>query len=649
MMLATGTTVQLKTAAQLVKERRIDFRRAQKASNAGMSVTKAGASTASAKASKATAGAIVAVDDIHALVRWAQPRKIGPGLMNLGNTCYLNSVLQCLVYSPAFAQYLIPRATNQPATKHITPHAGGSPFHAEKAMARFLSLMHSPTAPRVMQPRDIVVNLKQIAKGFRIGRQEDSHEFFRHLMDALHKASLRQAGLTDKSPLANSTLVHSVFGGTLRSHVQCAKCKYVSERVEPFLDLSLEVSSGISSISAALAHFTAVETLDAANAWKCSGCSQRSKASKGLNVHDIPNALVLHLKRFDAFHGKLKKHIEFSETLNLNNGGAKGGRILSKPHEYATYALTAVLVHAGSSPDCGHYYAFVKSPAGTWHEMNDETVRVVNIHTVLQQRAYMLFYSRQLPPPVVKSKPPVAPVKANMSEFPAKLTTSPAVPTASDDGETSQESMSGDDENYSLQHRKVARASVAESSSPVKGIQKEKGPVHFLQKPTRSAYGPVFLGRLWRHHRFHAAAWKRHGVPHSSGEVFPAAVEKSENGGAEASTDPSRRPVEQHVVIKAGFRPHAKFQNSLLSADVPQWRDDDEDVSADLQIQHNQKVRQLNAELWQAKRSKQLDFWDQTLDQGKLKKVKKRKEFVSNEGKANQFQRVLDAKKPKRV
>ena len=40
-------------------------------------------------------------------LNWSKIRKIGIGLLNLGNNCYLNATLQCLAYTPPLSQWLV--------------------------------------------------------------------------------------------------------------------------------------------------------------------------------------------------------------------------------------------------------------------------------------------------------------------------------------------------------------------------------------------------------------------------------------------------------------------------------------------------------------------------------------------------------------
>lgn len=42
-------------------------------------------------------------------LKWNQVHRIGAGLQNMGNTCFLNSALQCLTYTPPFANYMLTR------------------------------------------------------------------------------------------------------------------------------------------------------------------------------------------------------------------------------------------------------------------------------------------------------------------------------------------------------------------------------------------------------------------------------------------------------------------------------------------------------------------------------------------------------------
>ena len=58
-----------------------------------------------------------------------------------------------------------------------------------------------------------------------------------------------------------------------------------------------------------------------------------------------------------------------------------------------SYSLYGVICHAGSGPNSGHYYGFVKSASGQWYEMNDESVSSTRAPVGLKS-AYILFYIR---------------------------------------------------------------------------------------------------------------------------------------------------------------------------------------------------------------------------------------------------------------
>ena len=127
------------------------------------------------------------------------------------------------------------------------------------------------------------------------------------------------------------------------------------------------------------------------------------RARKRVAIWDEPNVLVVHLKRFSTSPfgysgGKIGRHVEFTLSLDLAPysafrllaGTAGGGDRLV----CSRYDLVGVLVHQGGSVHSGHYYAYVRDSSGRWSCANDETVYRVSMEHVLQQQAYMLFYTR---------------------------------------------------------------------------------------------------------------------------------------------------------------------------------------------------------------------------------------------------------------
>ncbi|KAG1364374.1 ubiquitin carboxyl-terminal hydrolase 23 [Cocos nucifera] len=308
-------------------------------------------------------------------------RKIGAGLQNLGNTCFLNSVLQCLTYTEPFAAYL------QSGKHKSSCHATG--FCALCALQNHVMVALQSTG-KILSPSHIVKNLRCISRNFRNYRQEDAHEYMVNLLESMHKCCL-PSGVPSESPSAYDTsLVHKIFGGRLRSQVKCMQCSYCSNKFDPFLDLSLEIVKA-DSLHKALAHFTAVEQLDGGERqYQCQRCKEKVRALKQLTIDKAPYVLTIHLKRFGAHipGQKINRKVEFEPTLDLKP-------FISDAHEgNLKYTLYGVLVHAGWSIHSGHYYCYVRTSSGMWHSLDDNEVSQVSEKTVLAQKAYMLFYVR---------------------------------------------------------------------------------------------------------------------------------------------------------------------------------------------------------------------------------------------------------------
>ncbi|XP_047292432.1 ubiquitin carboxyl-terminal hydrolase 36 isoform X11 [Homo sapiens] len=311
-------------------------------------------------------------------LRWERVFRVGAGLHNLGNTCFLNATIQCLTYTPPLANYLLSK-------EHARSCHQGS-FCMLCVMQNHI-VQAFANSGNAIKPVSFIRDLKKIARHFRFGNQEDAHEFLRYTIDAMQKACLNGCAKLDRQTQA-TTLVHQIFGGYLRSRVKCSVCKSVSDTYDPYLDVALEIRQA-ANIVRALELFVKADVLSGENAYMCAKCKKKVPASKRFTIHRTSNVLTLSLKRFANFSGgKITKDVGYPEFLNIrpymsqNNG------------DPVMYGLYAVLVHSGYSCHAGHYYCYVKASNGQWYQMNDSLVHSSNVKVVLNQQAYVLFYLR---------------------------------------------------------------------------------------------------------------------------------------------------------------------------------------------------------------------------------------------------------------
>uniref|UniRef100_A0A0K0FKN4 Ubiquitin carboxyl-terminal hydrolase n=1 Tax=Strongyloides venezuelensis TaxID=75913 RepID=A0A0K0FKN4_STRVS len=199
------------------------------------------------------------------------------GLSNLGNTCFFNSVMQCLLNTHVIKEYTlnvskqtfleVPKRDvyindNKVSLEKMNIRVDAQKCRLTESFKKFYITF---TSMKRVDPKDLFFEICAKADRFRGWAQQDAHELLRYLMDGLKTEEIDrfkraivnefQFPISGKEAkpehaqyaraileVGRKPMIDRVFGGSLVQTLTCCRCKYVSSRLEPFMDLSLPLA-----------------------------------------------------------------------------------------------------------------------------------------------------------------------------------------------------------------------------------------------------------------------------------------------------------------------------------------------------------------------------------------------------------------------
>ena len=281
---------------------------------------------------------------------------LGGGIVNLGNTCYMNAVLQAIISCSGFVQDMKRKCVAKAATKGIELKKNRLLYCG---MISFLKCMSNAALRKTAV--DPTANIRQaickVFSNFDNTRQQDAHECFVNILNRIHEELLlckivpplasQNVGLSNSENRAktmNSTMwmkkwletdkitdernfeylpttrhFHIEIDNSLKC--QNSQCSFARSNLELFRNLSLYLPQKRYNRAITLTELLDLYFNNEVVELKCEKC-QMVGACKATKLHALPRVLVLHFKRFEAnpFTGAFNKRrdsIAIDDTIDL--------------------------------------------------------------------------------------------------------------------------------------------------------------------------------------------------------------------------------------------------------------------------------------------------------------------------------------------
>lgn len=315
------------------------------------------------------------------------------GLVNMGNTCYMNSVLQVLFNNMKMTEYY-----------HKFKLSDKNNEKTKNLFKNYAILMQEYWKNNsILKPISFKNSVNYYLKKYNNKQQHDAHEFFLDLINIIHdNSSLKNTEfdsenvsrhyIASKKEWRNtfkktSSFITKEFYGQFIIKYKCNMCSNKFYKYDVFSSIYLDIGGNTSnaSINTMLKrHFDSDYF-----SLSCQGeCGENVIVEHKIckKIFKLPKVIVLVIKRYDE--RGIKKHTDISipETIDLED------YYRTNKQDIVKYSLSAVVQNDGSSLNTGHYYSVVKRN-DKYFTYNDHVVAPTSFENINGKHSYMLFYT----------------------------------------------------------------------------------------------------------------------------------------------------------------------------------------------------------------------------------------------------------------
>ena len=328
------------------------------------------------------------------------------GLTNLGNTCFMNSIIQCLNSNRNFVKIFLSDIYKEDINTDKVEH---NLVEQWAILSKGLYNKNCVITPSSLHKCIQILSAHKGLAQFSGYQQNDSQEFLQFFLESIHIGMSKEVIMSINGSPQNeidnkaikafhswkhyfkndySKIIELFYGQFISTITTNNDEKFNSETFEPFSNISLEIPEENDEnidIYDCFDNFTKNEILEEFK----QNCDDTNRYKKKILFWQTPKILIIFFKRFDNKGNKKNNLIDFPiEGLNLSKYS------IGYDKHSCIFDLQAVSNHNGNT-NGGHYWAYTKNYDKNWYKYNDKIVSQKSIDDIVTTNAYCLFYKKR--------------------------------------------------------------------------------------------------------------------------------------------------------------------------------------------------------------------------------------------------------------